>query len=116
MTHIKALLPHHKYYPSGISEILTIDETIRSNPQALFTLCKGALQSGFREFTANVAGNDLVRVTGYMIRLSDVEKYRNDEGSRINTTVLGAEAADLTHILDRKPRVIGHEYAQGYDQ
>lgn len=41
-----------------------------------------------REFTANVAGNDLVRVTGYMVRLSDLEKYR-EAGSRTNTTWLG---------------------------
>lgn len=116
VTHIQALAPHHQYYPSGISEILTIDETVRANPQALFTLCKGALASGFREFTANVAGNDLVRVTGYMIRLSDVAKYNHGEGSRVNTTGLGAEAADLTGILERRPRVIGHEFAQGYDQ
>ncbi len=116
VTHVKALAPHHRFYPSGISEILTLDETVKANPQALFTLAKGALASGFREFTANVAGNDLVRVTGYMIRLSDVEKYRNKEGSRINTTGLGAEAAELTGILERKPRVIGHEYAQGYGQ
>lgn len=116
VSHVKALAPLHRYYPSGISEILTIDETVRANPQALFTLCKGALASGFREFTANVAGNDLVRVTGYMVRLSDIEKYRRNEGSRINTTGLGAEAAELTGILERKPRVIGHEYAQGYGQ
>ena len=116
VSHVKALAPHHQFYPSGISEILTLDETIRANPQALLTLCKGALSFGFREFTANVAGNDLVRVTGYMIRLSDVEKLKKSGGSRINTTGLGAEAADQTGILNRKPRVIGQEYAQGYDQ
>ncbi|SDJ00418.1 YjjI family glycine radical enzyme [Aliiruegeria lutimaris] len=116
VSHVKALAPHHAFYPAGISEILTIDESVKANPQALYRLCKGALSSGFREFTANVAGNDLVRVTGYMIRLSDVEKYRREEGSRINTTGLGAEAAKLTGILNRKPRVIAHEYAQGYGQ
>ena len=116
VTHIKALAPHHAFYPSGISEIVTLDETVRANSQALFTLCKGALESGFREFTANVGGNDLVRVTGYMIRLSDVEKFQRCEGSRINTTGLGAEAVELTRILERKPRVIGHEFAQGHSQ
>ena len=40
-----------------------------------------------REFTANVAGNDLVRVTGYMVRLSDLAQYR-EAGSRTNTTGL----------------------------
>ena len=113
-THIQALAPQHEYFPSGVSEILSIDETIKNNPEALYQLCKGALASGFREFTANVASNDLVRVTGYMIRLSDVKKYNEAKGSRTNTTALGAEAAALTGILDRKPRVVGHELNPAY--
>lgn len=71
-------------------------------------LCLGAFNAGMREFTANVAGNDLVRVTGYMVRLSDLEKYR-ETGSRTNTTWLGEEAARHTRILERQPRVISHE-------
>lgn len=114
VSHVMALADHHKYYPSGISEILTIDETIKNNPEAMLQLCKGALASGFREFTANVASNDLVRVTGYMIRLSDVKKFNECKGSRTNTTALGAEAADMTGILKRKPRVIGQELTPAY--
>ncbi|MCP5038909.1 MAG: YjjI family glycine radical enzyme [Rhodobacteraceae bacterium] len=114
VSHVQALAPHHQYYTSGISEILTVDETIKNNPEAMLQLCKGALSSGFREFTANVASNDLVRVTGYMIRLSDVAKFQACEGSRTNTTALGTEAAEMTGILDRKPRVVGHELSPSY--
>ncbi|MBL5931467.1 YjjI family glycine radical enzyme [Lelliottia amnigena] len=108
ISHLLAVAPHHKHYPSGISDILTLDETIKRNPQAVVQLCLGAFNAGMREFTANVAGNDLVRVTGYMVRLSDLEKYRA-EGSRTNTTWLGEEAARNTRILERQPRVISHE-------
>ena len=110
--HIKALVRHHQYYPSGISEILTIDETVKSNTEAMFQLCKGALALGLREFTANVSSNDLVRVTGFMIKLSDIKKFK-EEGSRKNTTCLGAEAAETVGILKRMPRVISHELAAG---
>jgi len=116
VTHVQALAPHHEFYPSGISEILTVDESIKNNPEAMLQLCKGALACGFREFTVNVASNDLVRVTGYMIRLSDIKKFNEQRGSRTNTTVLGAEAADVTGILDRKPRVVGNELYPGYSQ
>jgi len=116
VTHVQALAPHHEYYPSGISEILTVDESIKNNPEAMLQLCKGALDCGFREFTVNVASNDLVRVTGYMIRLSDIRKFNEQKGSRTNTTVLGAEAADVTGILERKPRVVGNELYPGYSQ
>ena len=108
ITHLQTVAPHHAYYHAGISDILTLDETIKRNPQALVQLCLGAFKAGMREFTANVSGNDLVRVTGYMVRLSDLEKYRA-EGSRTNTTWLGEEAARNTRILERQPRVISHE-------
>ena len=116
VTHVQALAPHHQYYDAGISEILTVDESVTNNPEALVQLCRGAFASGFREFTVNVANNDLVRVTGYMVRLSDIRKFRDKQGSRTNTTVLGAEAAELTGILDRKPRVVGNEFYPGYGQ
>lgn len=116
VSHVRALAPQHRHYPSGVSDILTLDETIRANPEALVQLCKGAMASGFREFTANVAGNDLVRVTGYMVRLSDIRRAEALQGSRINTTALAAEAARMTDILNRKPRVVGHERHPGYGQ
>lgn len=113
VAHVQALAQHHQYYTSGISDILTIDQTVKSNPEAMYNLCKGALQLGFREFTANVDSNDLVRVTGYMIKLSDIAKF-NQQGSRTNTTFLGAEAAKNTNILERKPRVASLESAPTY--
>ncbi|WIY24996.1 YjjI family glycine radical enzyme [Parasedimentitalea psychrophila] len=113
VTHVLALAPHHQYYGSGVSEILTLDETIKANPEAVTDLCKGAFAKGFREFTANVGGNDLVRVTGYMIRLSDVAQFHAEQGSRTNTTALGAEASKQTLILQRKPRVVANELLAG---
>ncbi|MCG9729487.1 YjjI family glycine radical enzyme [Shewanella sp. Isolate13] len=113
IAHIQALAEHHQYYTSGISDILTIDETVKANPQAMMQLCKGALNLGFREFTANVASNDLVRVTGYMIKLSDIASFKA-KGSRTNTTWLGAEAAQNTKILERQPRVVAHEQSPAY--
>ncbi|WP_421272517.1 YjjI family glycine radical enzyme [Aeromonas taiwanensis] len=107
-SHLLALAPHHCHYPSGISEILTLDPTIRQNPQALLQLCKGAFALGMREFTANVADSDLVRVTGYMIRKRDVERFAA-QGSRLQTTCLGAEASELTGIRQRAPRVVAIE-------
>jgi YjjI family glycine radical enzyme len=113
VSYVQATARQHQYYTSGISDILTIDETVKSNPEAMFNLCKGALSLGFREFTANVASNDLVRVTGYMIKISDINKFA-EQGSRTNTTFLGAEAAKNTGILDRAPRVVSMETTPTY--
>lgn len=113
VSYVQATARQHQYYTSGISDILTIDETVKSNPEAMFNLCKGALNLGYREFTANVASNDLVRVTGYMVKLSDINKFAQ-KGSRTNTTFLGAEAAKNTGILDRAPRVVSMETTPTY--
>lgn len=115
VTHLQTVAPHHQHYAAGISDILTLDETIKNNPQALMQLCKGAFAAGMREFTANIGGNDLVRVTGYMVRLSDLEKFR-EEGSRMNTTWLGEEAARNTRMMERKPRVVSHEQQMRFSQ
>lgn len=115
ISHIRVTVKHHQYYPSGISDILTIDETVKSNPEAMFNLCKGALKLGMREFTANVSSNDLVRITGYMVKMSDIAKYK-EQGSRTNTTFLGSEAADNTALLNRKPRVISAEMNPYYQK
>ena len=108
VSYVHATAPHHQHYPSGISDILTIDETVKANPEAMFNLCKGALHAGYREFTANVASNDLVRITGYMVKLSDIAKFAA-EGSRTNTTFLGAEASANTDVLNRTARVVSLE-------
>ena len=104
--HILAVAPHHRRFPGGISDIFALEAS--SNPQAIADVTKGAFARGMREITFNVAGCDLVRVTGYMVKLSDIEKLRN-EGSRIASTALGAESVENWHLLERTPRVISHE-------
>lgn len=115
VNHLLTVAPHHVHYHAGISDILTLDETVKRNPQAVMQLCLGAFKVGMREFSANVSGNDLVRVTGYMVRLSDLAKYR-EAGSRTNTTWLGEEAARNTRILERQARVISHEQQMRFSQ
>lgn len=106
--HILTVAPHHARFASGISDIFALEETVRSNPEALVDVTKGAFEHGMREITFNVEGCDLVRVTGYMVRLSDVERFE-EEGSRIASTVLGAESVENWGLLGRVPRVVSHE-------
>lgn len=109
ITHLMSLAPQHQYFTSGVSEILTLEPTVRSNPQAIQQLCKGAFNHGIGIFTANVASNDLVRITGYMVRMSDINKL-SEQGSRTNTTALADGAIRSTHVSQRQPRVISHEF------
>ncbi|CAM3464915.1 YjjI family glycine radical enzyme [Parendozoicomonas haliclonae] len=108
LEHILAVLPHHKLYVAGISDIFPVDETVKNNPQALMAICKGSLQQGLRIFTCDMANNELIRVTGYMVRRSDIQKHK-EEGSRLDTSVLGAGAAENCGILNRNARTISNE-------
>ncbi|MEX2323087.1 MAG: YjjI family glycine radical enzyme [Acidimicrobiia bacterium] len=107
--HVLAVAPHHGLFPSGVSDIFAVDGSVRANPQAIVDVTRGAFDAGMREMTFNVEGCDLVRVTGYMVRLSDIERLKR-EGSRIASTVLGAESVEHWGLLDRAPRVITHEF------
>lgn len=106
--HILTVAPHHHRFISGISDIFALDASVRSNPAALVDVTKGAFAHGMREITFNVEGCDLVRVTGYMVKLSDVARFE-EEGSRTASTVLGAESVENWGLLGRVPRVVSHE-------
>ncbi len=106
--HILAVAPHHRQFASGISDIFALEASVRSNPRAIVDVIKGAFDAGMREMTFNVEGCDLVRVTGYMVKLSDIEKWKK-QSSRIASTVLGAESVENWGLLNRTPRVISHE-------
>src|SRR3990172_10863116 len=98
--HILTVAPHHHRFASGISDIFALESSVRSNPAAIADVARGAFAHGMREITFNVEGCDLVRVTGYMVRLSDIERLRA-AGSRINSTVLGTEFAPRLGALIR---------------
>jgi YjjI family glycine radical enzyme len=106
--HILAVAPLHRHFTGGVSDIFALDATAAHNPEALVDIVRGAFGRGLREITFNVAGSDLVRITGYMVRLSDVERWRAS-GSRTASTALGAESIDNWHLLDRTARVISSE-------
>lgn len=107
--HVAAVSGHHSRFTSGISDIFALEASVRSNPQAIVDVTKGAFAAGMREMTFNVEGCDLVRVTGYMVKLSDIEKWKR-AGSRIASTVLGAQSVENWGLLGRTPRVISHEH------
>ena len=57
--------------------------------------------------------NSINDVIMHVSTRGNVKLYNAAKGSRVNTTALGAEAAETVHILDRKPRVVGLELMAG---
>jgi YjjI family glycine radical enzyme len=106
--HLMAVAPHHRLFAAGISDVLHFDDTARRNPQAVVDVIRGAFTSGMRDFTFNLDSNDFIRITGYLVRKSDLARVGS--GARHASTFLGAGSVALSHV-DRRTakRVISHE-------
>lgn len=107
--HLRVVAPHHRLFAAGISDVLHFDETARRNPEAVVDIVRGAFDQGLRDFTFNLESNDFIRITGYLVRKSDLARLP-ESGARHASTVLGAGSVARSHVTDRAPkRVISHE-------
>ena len=107
--HLLTVAPLHGYFPSGVSDVLAFDETARRNPRAVVDVIIGAFAEGMRDVTFNLDSNDFVRITGYLVRKSDLAALP-EHGARHSSTFLGAGSVARSHVDARAPkRVISHE-------
>lgn len=102
--HIVASAPYHKYFPSGIGDIFVFDETYKSNPEAILDIIEGGFRHDLRFYSLYSSDCDVVRVTGYLVKKSEMAKL--DAGDLVlrDTTILGKGARDNGKALDRKLR------------
>lgn len=103
--HIIRSAPFHKYFPSGIGDVFAFEPTFKNNPRALLDIAKGALASGLRYFSAYANDADVVRITGYLVKRSEIEKLKRGEQSLQGTTALGRNAVNNLGVLDRRLRI-----------
>lgn len=110
LEHIATCAPHHRLFPAGISDIFHVDETAVRNPQAVVDIIRGAFTSGMRDFTFNLDSNEFVRITGYLVRKSDLVKIAQGEGARHGSDYLAAGSENAYHLTERAVKRIGcHE-------
>lgn len=105
--HLRTVSRHHHLFASGISDILSFDETAVKNPEAVVDIIRGAFADGMRDFTFNLDSNDFIRITGYLVRKSDLAKLPS---ARHGSTYLGAGSVADSHVDQRLvKRVMSHE-------
>ena len=92
----------HPYFPTGTGDIFKFEETWLRTPDAILAIIKGSLERGLRYFSGYLENNDVVRVTGYLVKKSEIEKLRAKKQSLNNVTVFGMGAQDGGHALDRR--------------
>ena len=92
----------HKYFPTGTGDIFKFEETYIRTPEAILPIVKASLARGLRYFSGYLENNDVVRVTGYLVKKSEIEKLNQRKQSLNNVTVFGKGAQDGAHALDRR--------------
>ena len=92
----------HKYFPTGTGDIFKFEETFINTPDAVLDIIKGALNNDLRYFSGYLENNDVVRVTGYLAKRSEIEKLRQNKQSLNNVTVFGMGAQDTSNALGRR--------------
>jgi YjjI family glycine radical enzyme len=102
--HLLQASNYHRYFPTGIGDIFVFDKTYKKNIPALVDLLDGAFQHGMRYVTFHSSDSDLIKVTGYLVKKSEVEKLSKGESVLRDTTVLGKGANEGTHVFERMVR------------
>jgi hypothetical protein len=102
--HLKVLERFHHYFPSGTGDIFPIDMTVHKNHEYLLDIIKGAFKDGIRYLSFYASDSDVIRITGYLVKKSEIEKLENGENVMQDTTALGMGAKHNGHILERKVR------------
>ena len=102
--HIVQSAPFHKYFPSGVGDIFVFDETYKRNPEAILNIIKGAFKNNMRFFSYYCTDCDVVRITGYLVKKSEMEKLDRGEVVLRDTEMLGKGSRDNGKALNRRVR------------
>ncbi len=102
--HLNVLSNFHKYFPSGTGDIFPMDITIHKNPEYVVDIIKGAWKKDLRYLSFYSSESDVIRITGYLVKRSEIEKFEKGVAVLQNTTHLGTGAKHNGKILERKVR------------
>lgn len=94
----------HKYFPSGTGDIFPIDMTVHRNPEYIMDIIKGSFRMNLRYLSFYSSNSDVIRVTGYLVKRSELEKLNQGNAVLQGTTALGLGASKNGRILERKVR------------
>lgn len=102
--HLTQSAQFHKYFPSGTGDLFAFDQTYLNNLDAVLDIIDGAFDKGYRYITTYLQNSDLIRVTGYLVKRSEVEKARKEEAVLRNTAMLGMGTDDNARVFNRRTR------------
>ncbi len=96
----------HKYFPTGVGDIFPIAPNVVNNPESLVDVVKGAFSAGVHYMSFYSADTDVVRISGYLVKRSEMEKFKNGEAVINDITGGGAEFYEVASLGERKVRML----------
>ena len=96
----------HKLFDAGVSDIYVLEETAKENLTAVLSIIKGAFKSGIKVMAVNTQNSEFIRITGYLVKKSDIKAYKDNQKIREDTVKLGVDSIQNSKILDRKVRSV----------
>lgn len=105
VAHLKHSAIFHKYFPAGVGDIFPIAPNVVHNLDSMADLVKGAFKEGVHYMSFYSGDTDVVRITGYLVKISEMNKYFDEEAVIKQTTALGAENYKSSHLERRKVRL-----------
>jgi YjjI family glycine radical enzyme len=94
----------HGYFPAGTGDVFVVETTAHRNPAYVLDMVKGGFSKGGRYFSIHASDSDVIRVTGYLVKRSEMAKLAGGKNVLQNTTALGLGAVRNAHVLERKRR------------
>lgn len=104
--HLRHSARFHREITTGCGDIFSMETTARNNPAAMLDVVKGAFKEGVKYMSFYEKNSDLVRITGFLVKRSEMEKYRKGDTVLQNTTQLGAPNYDHNRLAERKVRMV----------
>ena len=78
--------------------------TSAGNPEAVLDVIKGGFKVGMRYISTYSSDSDVIRITGYLVKRSDIEALEQGRQVVNDTVVLGMGDKKNCHVYERKVR------------
>lgn len=101
-THLRQTALFQPYFPGGCGDHFPFDFTAQKNPGALLDIFKGGFRLNNRYLSSYNHDGDLIRVTGYLVKKSDVEAFSKGRQVTYDTVQYAQDPLSKYGILNRK--------------
>lgn len=102
--HLAVTARMQKPFACGVGELFPFEPTAKRNPASVLDIIKGAFAQNLRYFSYYSSDSDVIRVTGYLVKRSDIENLDAGRAVLATTTKFGSGATRGLNVFNRKVR------------